>query len=343
MNWQKMPLPSRSVLRIVEEMGHLGIWAKDLQSGTEFWSPGLLRLLGWESTTEPMSLDKFLELLLPEDRQSLIATTGLEFHALPTELLVRMVRQSGVLRWLRLRSNVLFSSEGKSTSVLWIIVDITEQQAAIDVLKQQDRRLESLAETYKTTLFTASADGQHVNIHHWRALGLSSNSAFSRKAWLEGVHPADRERAESHWDSTLLEKKPTTISYRRISVITGEVLDIVYFFKPVFDSQGDVVEWVGLSVRVDNVAELSIDSIEINGLHLRAARALLDWSIEDMANNSGISISTIRRLEGGRSFSSRSTTWQSIKQTLEQSGILFMNRHGLLFIGMKPEQRPTLL
>src|SRR4051812_39121373 len=35
----------------------------------------------------------------------------------------------------------------------------------------------------------------------------------------------------------------------------------------------------------------------INRRHLRAARALLDWSMADLAQASGLSFSTIRRLE----------------------------------------------
>jgi transcriptional regulator with XRE-family HTH domain len=37
----------------------------------------------------------------------------------------------------------------------------------------------------------------------------------------------------------------------------------------------------------------------IENRHLRAARALLDWSMTDLASASGVSLSTIRRLEDG--------------------------------------------
>jgi len=58
---------------------------------------------------------------------------------------------------------------------------------------------------------------------------------------------------------------------------------------------------------------------------IRAARALLRWSAEDLAKASGIGVATIRRLELTEGIpSSNAQTLDSIKKTLESAGVEFV-------------------
>ena len=58
---------------------------------------------------------------------------------------------------------------------------------------------------------------------------------------------------------------------------------------------------------------------------IRAARALLRWSAEDLAKTSGIGVATIRRLELTEGIpSSNAQTLDSIKKTLESAGVEFL-------------------
>jgi transcriptional regulator with XRE-family HTH domain len=61
------------------------------------------------------------------------------------------------------------------------------------------------------------------------------------------------------------------------------------------------------------------------GPQIRAARAFLGWSHSDLAEYSGISISTIKRFEGNQSVPrNRMNNLETIKQTLENHGIEFI-------------------
>ena len=63
----------------------------------------------------------------------------------------------------------------------------------------------------------------------------------------------------------------------------------------------------------------------ISSAQIRAARALLRWSAKDLAENSGIGVATIRRLEledGVPSSHTRTNTY--IKKSLEAAGIEFI-------------------
>jgi transcriptional regulator with XRE-family HTH domain len=59
----------------------------------------------------------------------------------------------------------------------------------------------------------------------------------------------------------------------------------------------------------------------------RAARALLDWSQQELAEKSGVGIVTIRQLEAG-STEPRRATLEVVKRALEQSGVEFIDENG---------------
>lgn len=60
----------------------------------------------------------------------------------------------------------------------------------------------------------------------------------------------------------------------------------------------------------------------VNASQIRAARALLDWSQEDLAKATGLSIATIRKIESGH-ISPRDKTMQAIVDAMEQEKIEF--------------------
>jgi transcriptional regulator with XRE-family HTH domain len=62
---------------------------------------------------------------------------------------------------------------------------------------------------------------------------------------------------------------------------------------------------------------------------IRAARALVRWSAEDLARESGVGLSTIRRIEVAEGVPSASARNLAALQTaLEAAGVVFIPRNG---------------
>jgi transcriptional regulator with XRE-family HTH domain len=67
----------------------------------------------------------------------------------------------------------------------------------------------------------------------------------------------------------------------------------------------------------------------LNSAQIRAARALLRWSAEDLARETSLSVTTIRRAEltdGETSLTSAND--RAIRQTLELAGVEFIDENG---------------
>jgi transcriptional regulator with XRE-family HTH domain len=59
----------------------------------------------------------------------------------------------------------------------------------------------------------------------------------------------------------------------------------------------------------------------------RAARALLEWSQQDLADKAGVGIVTVHQLEAGLS-QPRRATLDVIRRALEEAGIEFIDENG---------------
>lgn len=65
----------------------------------------------------------------------------------------------------------------------------------------------------------------------------------------------------------------------------------------------------------------------IDAAQIRAARALLRWSQEDLAKTSGVSLQTIKNTENGRSVPHHSSI-AAIQECFEMAGVEFLDRSG---------------
>ena len=67
----------------------------------------------------------------------------------------------------------------------------------------------------------------------------------------------------------------------------------------------------------------------ITGLQSRAARALLRWTAQDLADASRIGVATVRRAELIDGFSSMTdANAAAIRRALEQAGVEFIDENG---------------
>ena len=66
----------------------------------------------------------------------------------------------------------------------------------------------------------------------------------------------------------------------------------------------------------------------------RAARHLLGWKQEDLAERSDLAVNTIRQFEGGKTSAPHRTTLKTIQASFESAGVEFITRDGK-FVGVQ--------
>jgi transcriptional regulator with XRE-family HTH domain len=75
--------------------------------------------------------------------------------------------------------------------------------------------------------------------------------------------------------------------------------------------------------------DVKMERRPLSSAQIRAARALIRWSAEDLANETALSVTTIRRAElteGETSLTSAND--RAIRQALERAGVEFIDENG---------------
>ena len=69
--------------------------------------------------------------------------------------------------------------------------------------------------------------------------------------------------------------------------------------------------------------------LKVSIRQLKAARALIGWSQEELATEADVSLPTVKRLEAANGLlGGRATTIQKIRAALEKAGIEFIDENG---------------
>ncbi len=66
----------------------------------------------------------------------------------------------------------------------------------------------------------------------------------------------------------------------------------------------------------------------IDAAQMRAARALLKWSIAELSNKTGVSVPTIQRMESRGTGVSAVNNVEAVTRALENAGIEFISENG---------------
>ncbi len=132
---------SEARLRLALSAGQMGVWDWDAETGRLYWDDTQRALFGL-SPNEPITLERFLSLLHPEDREAIRQNLRLKAsgsggqHA--TEF--RVLRPDGTVRWMAARSDVQHDGAGRVKRVSGVNFDVTDAKEAERRLRDSDRR-----------------------------------------------------------------------------------------------------------------------------------------------------------------------------------------------------------
>lgn len=149
---------SEALLREAEQMVRLGHWEWDLQTGRETWSEENYRLSGL-SRAEPLTLERFLEMVHPEDRSDFaIAVEKALRDKRPYDFEFRLMVVGGDLKVCRARGKAIFNAAGKAQRMFGTTQDITEQKQVALELQTTTNALEGEREILRMLAGGATLD-----------------------------------------------------------------------------------------------------------------------------------------------------------------------------------------
>lgn len=109
-----------------QRIAHLGNWERDLQRDTLYWSEELFRILGLDPQQTTAAYSTFLEIVHPEDRDSVRAAHSRSLHdGNPHRMSYRLRLGDGRLKYVREQYETILGPEGAPLRSAGTIQDIT--------------------------------------------------------------------------------------------------------------------------------------------------------------------------------------------------------------------------
>ncbi len=290
---------SRDHLQLIKRSFRIGTWAYDVRLDRFEWSDGLRRLLRVTAITGN-SLDDFLSLAHPDDRQALDdkIRTGLNLENAP----IRMRTPDRALLWLQFHMDTVHDDQGQRV-IFGAAQDITEVKTAHAAFLQRRRLAMSLVSLLDAIVWYVSPAGMLDFEVGWCNFTGSTPTESHGEGWLKFIHPDDRKYSRAAWQNSIQTKSPFLVTHR-VRRSDGNYQRFQATGAPLLNDAGEIVEIIGFARKIldgeliqppaDLTNQPGFDAADVRG-----ARAMLGWSVERLADESGVSRSTIKRLEAG--------------------------------------------
>lgn len=120
---------------------------------------------------------------------------------------------------------------------------------SLEALQQSEERYRSLVIATSQIVWTTDAQGQVVDMPHWRTYTGQSQAEVKGWGWLTAVHPDDRERTANAWNQALQTKSLYDTEYR-IRATDGSYRYFAVRGVPVITNDGTIREWVGVCTDI---------------------------------------------------------------------------------------------
>lgn len=322
-------LSSAHFLKLVEDQGSLGFWSADLASERVSGTAGLHALLG-VPLDAALTFEGLVRLMHPNDQTllGLWPRTLASGHAVDCEY--RVVRRDGTVRWVRNKAEVVLDAGGRPVRALGVVSDITVRQEARQMALMGQERYQALVRAIAVVVWSASPDGGNRAGADWTRLTGQSAEEMVGYGWLDVIHPDDRARTRGAWDAAVADRSLYDIDYR---ILCADGVHRWFNARgaPILNQDGTIREWVGvcLSIAGNGRPAKGPDPAapgreRLTAGQVRAARALLGWTADRLAAATGISVSTVARIEDDeRSGSVRPGNLLTVRQVFEAEDVVF--------------------
>ncbi|MHB1558764.1 MAG: hybrid sensor histidine kinase/response regulator [Isosphaeraceae bacterium] len=200
-----------------------------------------LSSFGWRNAIHPNDLNRLLSLRNP-------AVEGGQ----PFQADIRLRDRHGSYRWHIVRSVPVYNPAGQIVRRFGTATDIDDRRRAEEAMRESERRFRFLAESIPHLVWTCRPDGrvEYASPRLIDYLGLGPGDSRD-SAWVEAVHPDDRERVLAVWDRSLRGGGKYHSEFR-LQGADGTYRWFLGHALPQHDEAGRLTGWYGTWTDIDS-------------------------------------------------------------------------------------------
>jgi len=257
-----------------QRLAHMGSWAFNA-AGFDYWSPELFRIHGLAPNRKPPTVDEYIALVHPEDRESVMhAVQKMLADHRGFDFTKRIVRPDGEIRRVRC-VGIAVNDGGPFQESVGTGMDVTEQEQLTEELRRSEH---DLRERESELLQILDLTPQHLGVLGPDGTPLYANRValdyfgVSLDQWradsrIRLVHPDDREHFLGARKIRFLEGTPHEFEARLLRY-DGKFRWFLFRLIPLKDQDGQITRWYGTATDIED-RKLTEDRLQQENAALR--------------------------------------------------------------------------
>ena len=242
---------SEASMSLAANAANLGLWVWNIPSGEERWVTEKWRQLFGFADSEPVTFDRFLEVVHPGDSERVkqVVQHILE-HGGEYEVEYRITRPDGSIRWIATHGRVELDERGKPVLVRGVSRDVTERKIAEEELRESEARFRTVANAAPVMIWMSGPDKLCTFFNKgWLDFTGRSPEQELGNGWAEGVHREDIDRCLDVYQNSFNARESFTMEYR-LRRSDGEYRWLLDSGTPRFASDGAFLGYIGSCIDI---------------------------------------------------------------------------------------------
>lgn len=265
---------SEERLWLAQDIAHIGTFDRNLLTGESNWTPQMEVMYGLKPGTFPRTVEKFLELVHPDDREQVAALVKRSMESGDAQGEWRVRWADGTVRWIRGCWKVFKDSAGSPLRVIGIDYDITERKVAEEVVCRSEERFRVALKGSPTAVFSQDRDLRYTWIYNFASLTAAQVLGKTD----DDILGPEKARRVRELKQRVLKtgkglREEITVSY------SGSKFTYDLTLEPVFNSQGAIVGITGAAMDIARLREWA-DTLEEQRNKLVHEKSYLEGEIE---------------------------------------------------------------
>ncbi len=269
----KQPDDFRLLMETLDDV----IYVVDLKKNKlTYISSAAEKITGWTKETFYNNSDKWMEIILPEDRPKVISCISRIIEGYNDKKIeYRIQTRNGEVKWIQESYNKIFSKEGEISQIIGHATDVTLQKESESQLKESDKKYRTIFENSGLLLLTFNNDGKIILFNNeWeKVCGYSRQEVEGKKKWMEFVHPDYLEKMLEYHHQRI--KDPDSVPHKYETIFFHKNGNPLVLYLTITDLPGGD-QWLASAVDITEQKNTQ-KKLEKNVLR---SRALTEYALD---------------------------------------------------------------